>query len=128
MLPTNVLYRIQVVQRRVSCRWTSGILPLLENPKCSEYLVFGPAHSKRPTTLPVDIPNAKQARIMRSIWLACRLSVPFRSEGTIVSVVNEDTPAQFAITLDNGPASTTGVIVIIMPLPGKLDEWFPILL
>ena len=63
---------------------------------------------------------------MRSIWLACRLSFPFRREGTIVSVMNEVAPAQFAITLDNGPASTAGVIVIIMPLPGKLDEWFPI--
>ncbi len=63
---------------------------------------------------------------MQSMWLACRLSVPFRSEGTVVSVMNEDAPAQFAITLDNGPASTAGVTVIIMPLPGKLEEWFPI--
>jgi hypothetical protein len=63
---------------------------------------------------------------MRSIWLACRLSVPFRSEGTIVSVMNEYAPAQFAITFDNGPTPATRVTAIIMPLPRKLDEWFPI--
>ena len=48
---------------------------------------------------------------------------PYCREGTVVSVVNEDAPAQFAITLDNGPTPAAGVTVIIMPLPGKLDEW-----
>ena len=57
---------------------------------------------------------------------ALRLSVPFRCEGTVVRAVNENAPAQFAITFDNGPASATGVIAIIMPLPRKLDDWFPI--
>jgi hypothetical protein len=73
-------------------------------------------------TLHVDSPSTKQARIIPSMSLACRLSVPFRSEGTIVSVVNEDAPTQISITFDDAPTSATGIIVIVVPLPREFDQ------
>jgi hypothetical protein len=56
----------------------------------------------------------------------CSPLFPFRCEGTIVTVVNENASTQLAIVLDNAPASPARVLAIIMTLPTELDERFPI--